>query len=692
MITKNPADFKGAHVGQSEETTKAILAATIGKVLIIDEAYMLHSGDSNTGSGVDPYNKAIVDTIVAEVQSTPGEDRCVLLLGYKHQMEEFFQKTNPGLARRFPLSDAFDFEDFNDDQLRQILELKLRKQDLSATKEAKEVAMNVLIRAKHLPNFGNAGEIENLLSHAKSAHQTRHSKQPSDQRPWEIMFEPMDFDAEHDRELRASENIAELFKDDVGRDDVIAQLGGYQKVATGMKAKHIDPRSHIPFTFVFKGPPGTGKTTTARKLGQVFYDMGFLSKAEVVECSVTDLVGSYIGHTGPKTVKMLDKSLGKVLFIDEAYRLGEGHFAGEAISELVDSLTKPQYLNKLVVILAGYEQEMNSLLSVNSGLMSRFSTDVVFRHMTPDHCLDLLLRRLSAVGISVIGDADKQVALDIFHDLAALPFWGNGRDIDNLAKMVSATVFKSVTHESAELIVSAAEIADVLREMHKERVARSKLRERSDTARQGPDGLRMPPPQLLGQQRSTARSASAKTAQIQAKDDTADAEKAFDKRDDGVAGEVWKQLELDKQAAEQAEQQLSRDLITQARAIANAKTEEQAADKTLEQLNDAESKIDGEVDEDAKAKRDARIDEQKRLREQARLKKAAAILAREEAERERERIKGEDERKAAEERKVQSKLREMGTCPVGFRWIKQAAGYRCAGGSHFVSNGQLDIR
>ena len=78
---------------------------------------------------------------------------------------------------------------------------------------------------------------------------------------------------------------------------------------------------------------GTGKTTTARKLGQVYYDMGFLSSKEVVECSATDLVGQYVGQTGPKTKGIFEKALGKVLFIDEAYRLSEGHFAKEAMDE-----------------------------------------------------------------------------------------------------------------------------------------------------------------------------------------------------------------------------------------------------------------------------------------------------------------------------------------------------------------------
>lgn len=88
-------------------------------------------------------------TIVAEVQSVSGEDRCVLLLGYEPQMVEMFQNVNPGLTRRFQLSGAFHFEDFTDSELKEILELKLKTQGLSATLSAISTAVDVLSRARN---------------------------------------------------------------------------------------------------------------------------------------------------------------------------------------------------------------------------------------------------------------------------------------------------------------------------------------------------------------------------------------------------------------------------------------------------------------------------------------------------------------------------------------------------------------
>ena len=225
-------------------------------MLIIDEAYMLYSHGAGPNTTSDPYKTAVIDTIVAEVQSTLGEDRCVLLLGYKEQLEEMFRNVNPGLSRRFPLDDAFHFEDFDDDQLRKIMDLKLMKQGISATKEAKDVAIDMLARARHRPNFGNAGEVENMISHAKSSHQARHLEKPQGSRPADVVFEALDFDANYDRTKKANANCKELFKDVLGCDEIVCKLEAYIKASINMRARDIDPRKHIPFNFIFKGPPG----------------------------------------------------------------------------------------------------------------------------------------------------------------------------------------------------------------------------------------------------------------------------------------------------------------------------------------------------------------------------------------------------------------------------------------------------
>lgn len=213
---------------------------------------MLYSGSG----GSDIYKTAVIDTIVAEVQSVPGEDRCVLLLGYEEQMEEMFQNVNPGLTRRFQLSDAFHFEDFNDSELQEILKLKLKSQQLGATDKAISVAIDVLSRLRNGLNFGNAGDVENIISKAKGNYQLRQSRLPRTERSVDFVFEPQDFDLDFDRASGAETNLLELFRDVIGCDSIVEKLDGYLKVAKGMRAQGLDPKGQIPMNFIFKGPPG----------------------------------------------------------------------------------------------------------------------------------------------------------------------------------------------------------------------------------------------------------------------------------------------------------------------------------------------------------------------------------------------------------------------------------------------------
>jgi hypothetical protein len=245
-------------MGQTEAKTEQILAATVGKVLIIDEAYMLYSGSGGGGESnvVDMYKTAVIDTIVAEVQSEPWEDRSVLLLGYEDRMIEMFENVNPALARCFQLSDAFRFEDFSDAELQEILLLKLRHQGLMATDRAVSVAINSLSRARNRPNFGNGGEVEILIARAMSRYQARQIKLPAAEISGDFLLEPQDFDPDFDRALSAETNLRHLFKDLIGCEFIIKRLDGYLKVAEGMRAQGLDPRGHIPMNFVFKGPPG----------------------------------------------------------------------------------------------------------------------------------------------------------------------------------------------------------------------------------------------------------------------------------------------------------------------------------------------------------------------------------------------------------------------------------------------------
>lgn len=144
------------------------------------------------------------------------------------------------------------------------------------------------------------------------------------------------------------------------------------------------------FHMVFKGNPGTGKTTVARLFGKILREMGILSKGHMIEVERADLVGEFIGHTAQKTRDLVKKALGGILFIDEAYSLargGEKDFGKEAIDCLTKSLE--DLGNEFVCIIAGYNDEMDSFLDLNPGMPSRFPVHITFTDYNVDELLEI---------------------------------------------------------------------------------------------------------------------------------------------------------------------------------------------------------------------------------------------------------------------------------------------------------------
>ncbi|MUK90727.1 stage V sporulation protein K [Ornithinibacillus sp. L9] len=141
---------------------------------------------------------------------------------------------------------------------------------------------------------------------------------------------------------------------------------------------------------LFKGNPGTGKTTVARKLAKIYFDMNLLSKGHFIEAERADLVGEYIGQTAQKTRAIIQKAQGGILFIDEAYSLargGEKDFGKEAIDTLVKQME--DYGNDFVLILAGYPYEMERFLNLNPGLKSRFPFILDFEDYEVDQLMEI---------------------------------------------------------------------------------------------------------------------------------------------------------------------------------------------------------------------------------------------------------------------------------------------------------------
>ncbi|KPA35878.1 nfx1-type zinc finger-containing protein 1 protein [Fusarium langsethiae] len=476
VVTKRASDLLGKYIGWSESNTTKALEEANGGVLIIDDAHLLYQ-ESSCSKSSDSFRNGIIDTLVANISGSASEDRCVILCGYADRMQNMFLKTNPGLQRRFPMENSLHFANYTDEELHQILKQKMERDDLTATDEAHGVARETLSRMRRRPNFGNGGDVETLLSRAKVHRITRLKDSTIGFADFHNQaLEPQDFDPDFDRSRRADKHRNSLFQDFVGFDSVIGKFQRYQKMADGMRRCGVDPKLHIPWAFVFSGPPGTGKTSTARKVGRLFYDMGFISSADVVTCSVTNLIGQHLGTTGPKVIDQFERGLGKVLFIDEAYRLIGDSYHQDAVGEIVDTMTNPRYARNMVVILAGYGKEMETLLSTNPGLRSRFPTVIDFPHMSPEHCLQLLSNLLATFNIGIPksivqpGGAENTTVIRALTQLTATEGWASGRDIESLSKNVAEHVFAIVgesddTYEPGTLQVSFEELMDALRAM-----------------------------------------------------------------------------------------------------------------------------------------------------------------------------------------------------------------------------------
>jgi SpoVK/Ycf46/Vps4 family AAA+-type ATPase len=190
-------------------------------------------------------------------------------------------------------------------------------------------------------------------------------------------------------------------------------------------------KTSINIHFIFKGNPGTGKTTVARILSNIFKAMGLLTKGQLVETDRKDLVAEYIGQTATKTNKIIESAIGGVLFIDEAYTLvsgGGSDFGKEAIDTL---------LKRIIVIAAGYNADMDRFLDSNPGLTSRFTKHISFDDYTPDEMTAIFKSMVKAKEMNMDILAEEFV-LEKFENIFGKrdKNFANGRTVRNLFESV----------------------------------------------------------------------------------------------------------------------------------------------------------------------------------------------------------------------------------------------------------------
>ena len=193
---------------------------------------------------------------------------------------------------------------------------------------------------------------------------------------------------------------------------------------------NIDVSMHL----VFMGNPGTGKTTVARLLAQIYHALGALSKGQLVEVDRSELVGGYVGQTAIKTQEVTDSALGGVLFIDEAYSLTSGKdssdFGYEAVNTLLVEMEN--HRDDLAVIVAGYPDLMEQFLTSNPGLKSRFNKFITFDDYNPEELMEIFVSMAAKNGYT-LDDEAREAAKKILEDkyYTRDENFANGREVRN---------------------------------------------------------------------------------------------------------------------------------------------------------------------------------------------------------------------------------------------------------------------
>lgn len=231
-------------------------------------------------------------------------------------------------------------------------------------------------------------------------------------------------------------------------DDLMKELNGYIGLTTvkeqvdqlvhwieiaKLRKEHGLPQSDLSLHMVFSGNPGTGKTMIARLMSRIFHSLGILSKGQLVEVDRGDLVAGYVGQTAIKTKEVINKAMGGVLFIDEAYALtnrGENDYGTEAVDTLLKAME--DHRDDLVVIVAGYTHLMDKFIHSNPGLESRFNRFLEFADYSSDE-LVAIFRMQCKKGCYELDDGVEELVRDyIVEENGDSESFGNARGVRNI--------------------------------------------------------------------------------------------------------------------------------------------------------------------------------------------------------------------------------------------------------------------
>ena len=422
LIEVDRADLVGQYVGQTAIKTMNKINAAMGGVLFIDEAYSLARGGEND------FGKEAIDTIVKAMEDFK-DDFVIIFAGYPDEMDDLID-LNPGLRSR--ITQSFYFSDYTKEELINI-SIGIAKShgyqiELAAQEQLLEYFETHQIKGK--TDAGNGRLARQVVENAIKKQSVRIANIHVSEEEFNTLLledfglnEKVTFDLEDKlNEIIGLEHIKDLVRT-LHRQELINQ-----------KRRELSKnfKSDQSLNFIFTGNPGTGKTTVARIIAELFNNIKILKKGHLVEVSRSDLVAGYVGQTAIKTEKVFMQALGGVLFIDEAYALANDQFGEEAINTLIKLIE--DYREDVVVILAGYEEHMDQLLQVNPGIHSRFTNVFHFPDYNADELFLIALHLFRSRGFNLNEHAENVLESHIINTMHHVD--GNGRYVRNMVEEI----------------------------------------------------------------------------------------------------------------------------------------------------------------------------------------------------------------------------------------------------------------